>query len=78
METEKEIDVNGPAEVRRRGRLVFVALAVLTVVEFGISVWLGGVLPALALIALAKAALIIVYFMHAGELGAIWRQEWSQ
>ena len=78
METEKEIHETGPAEVRRRGRIVFVALAVLTVLEFAVSVWLGGVLPALALIALAKAALIIIYFMHAGELGAIWRQEWSQ
>ena len=78
METEKEIHENRPAEVRRRGRTVFVALALLTAMEFATSVWLDGVLPALALIALAKAALIIIYFMHVGELAAIWRQEWSQ
>ena len=78
METEKEIHETRPVEARRRGRIVFGALALFTALEFAVSVWLGGLLPALALIALVKAALIIIYFMHVGELGAIWRQEVSE
>lgn len=78
METEQEIHETRPAETRRRGWIVFAILALLTVLEFAVSVWFGGLLPALALIALAKAALIIIYFMHVGELGVVWREEVSR
>lgn len=78
METEREIHQTRPAETRRRGQIVFAVLAVLTVIEFAVSVGLGGVLPVLAVIALAKAALIVIYFMHVGELGVIWQEEVSR
>jgi hypothetical protein len=48
-----------------RGLIVFVGLAVLTLVEFGIAVWTGSVIF-LFLIALVKAALILQYYMHLG------------
>lgn len=78
MEIEKEVHEMNTEGAHRRGRIVFAVLAVLTVVEFVVSVWLSGPLPVLGLIALAKAALIIVYFMHAGDLGVVWRKEVSQ
>jgi len=54
----------------RLGVIVLVALAVLTGVEFWVAVGgLGGVtLTLLALVALAKAVLIVDYFMHVGKL----------
>ncbi len=53
----------------RLGWVVLVGLALLTVAEFGIVIWLGsGVLPYLAVIALFKAGLILYYFMHIGQL----------
>lgn len=60
---------------RRKGWIVFALLAVLTAVEFAVSIGLAGSLPYLAVIALAKAALIVVYFMRLADLGAVWRQE---
>jgi caa(3)-type oxidase subunit IV len=57
----------------RRGLLVLIALAILTVVEFIVPAVLGrNALPFLVVFALAKAALIIHYFMHIAQL---WRQE---
>lgn len=66
---------NGQPAAWRRGWFVFLFLAVLTAAEFIVSVTLTGPLPYLTVIALAKAALIIIYFMRAGDLGAIWQRE---
>jgi hypothetical protein len=56
-------------EYMRLGWVVFVGLALLTVAEFGIVIWLGsGILPYLAVIVLFKAGLILYYFMHIGQL----------
>ena len=53
----------------RQGMMVFLALAVLTGVEFAVATGhLAASLFFLALIALAKVALIGTYFMHAGKL----------
>jgi heme/copper-type cytochrome/quinol oxidase subunit 4 len=59
----------------RRGWIVFVVLAVLTVLEFVVSNALSSPLPYLAIIALAKAALIIASFMRLGDLRVVWREE---
>ena len=57
----------------RRGLLVLIALAVPTVVEYTVSLALGrGALPFLIVLALAKAGLIVHYFMHLAQL---WRKE---
>lgn len=72
MDTSRSDDKSA---ARRKGWIVFLLLAVLTAVEFAVSIGLTGPLPYLAIIALAKAALIVVYFMHLGDLGALWRQE---
>ena len=71
MDTSRSDDKSA---ARRKGWIVFVLLAVLTAIEFAVSLSLAGPLPYLAVIALAKAALIVVYFMHVGDLGAVWRQ----
>jgi heme/copper-type cytochrome/quinol oxidase subunit 4 len=52
----------------RRGILVFVGLAVLTAIEFGIAIGLAGSLPLLAVVAVAKTVLILEYFMHLSSL----------
>ena len=59
----------------RKGWIVFLLLAVLTAVEFAVSIGVAGPLPYLTVIALAKAALIIVYFMRLRDLGVVWHQE---
>lgn len=53
----------------RRGLLVFAGLALLTVMEYGIAI-MG--IPAIFLwvIAILKAALVLVFFMHIGRLFA--------
>ena len=56
----------------RRGIIVFIALMVLTIVEYFVSVGLDSNLVLLFLIALVKAALIVTYFMHISRL---WREE---
>ncbi len=56
----------------RRGVIVFVALMILTVIEYVVSVSLSSSLVLLFLIALVKAALIVTYFMHISRL---WREE---
>lgn len=60
---------------RRRGWIVFLVLALLTVLEFVVSSVLSSPLPYLAIIALAKAALIIISFMRLGDLRVVWRGE---
>lgn len=64
MQTTKAADY-------RRILIIFVALAVLTVAEYFVSV-LWGSAVFLLLIALAKAALIVHFFMHVYRL---WREE---
>lgn len=49
------------------GRTVFIGLAVLTITEYVVAVSLTAV-PLLFVLALAKAWLIVVYFMHIGQL----------
>lgn len=53
------------AALFRRGAIVFAALAGLTAIEFWVAVGgLTGTLPLLAVLALAKAAVIVEYYMH--------------
>jgi cytochrome c oxidase subunit IV len=58
------------ARPTRLGWLVFAALAVLTAVEYIVAVEVGRNLALLFVLALAKAGLIIRYFMH---IVALWR-----
>jgi cytochrome c oxidase subunit 4 len=55
----------------REGLFTFIALAVLTAIEYAISVWLGS-LVLLLIAALIKAALIVQFFMHVARL---WQEE---
>ena len=48
----------------RRGVIVFVALALLTLAEYGVAVGLDGNVPLLTVVALIKAGLIVWYYMH--------------
>ncbi len=50
------------------GGVVFVTLTILTVIEFVIALLNPNLASLLVLVALAKASLIIVYFMHIGRL----------
>ena len=59
----------------RRGWIVFAVLAVLTAVEFGISVGINNPLLWLTIVAIAKGGLIIAYFMRLGEMAVLWRGE---
>jgi caa(3)-type oxidase subunit IV len=49
------------------GRTVFIGLAVLTIAEYVVAVS-TRVVPLILILALAKAWLIVVYFMHIGQL----------
>jgi hypothetical protein len=49
---------------KKVGVVVFIILTILTVIEFGIALLDPSLTFLLVLIALAKASLIIVYFMH--------------
>lgn len=66
---------NGQPAAWRRGWIVFLFLAVLTAAEFAVSITLAGPLPYLTAIALAKAALIVAYFMRVGDLRVVLRRE---
>lgn len=59
----------------RTGWLVFLGLAVLTVIEYIIAVELDNNLPIIMGIAVIKAALIIWYFMHIARLWLSARKE---
>ena len=52
--------------------MVFLILAVLTAVEFVLAVTIDANLPILIVIGLAKAGLIMYYFMH---LMRLWRSD---
>jgi caa(3)-type oxidase subunit IV len=56
----------------RQITVVFIALAILTVVEFAVSQALDGAAIPLFIIALLKAGLIVQFFMHIYRL---WREE---
>ena len=58
-------------EARRIGIYVFAALMVLTLIEFGVSVYLHSTVG-LFITMLLKSALIVYYFMHVYRL---WREE---
>jgi heme/copper-type cytochrome/quinol oxidase subunit 4 len=60
------------AKAFRRGTWTFVALMVLTVIEYVVAVALDASIIALFLISLVKAALIVWVFMHITRL---WREE---
>jgi cytochrome c oxidase subunit IV len=55
----------------RLGWIIFIALAVLTLVEYVVGIW-NGSFVLLSLLALAKAGLIVYFFMHVYRL---WREE---
>jgi heme/copper-type cytochrome/quinol oxidase subunit 4 len=55
----------------RQGIAVLVALAILTGIEYWVSIATGSVVF-LFILALAKAGLILNYFMHMAKL---WREE---
>jgi len=57
---------------QKRGLIVIIVLAVLTAIEFGVSVGLPSPNLWLTVIALVKAGLIIHYFMRLSQL---WRKE---
>jgi len=57
---------------QKRGLIVIIVLAVLTAIEFGVSVGLPNPNLPLTMIALVKAGLIIHYFMRLSQL---WRKE---
>jgi hypothetical protein len=56
----------------RQGIYVFIGLAVLTAIEFGIALALEGSAALLFIAALAKAGLVIQYYMH---LNNVWSEE---
>lgn len=59
------------AAAYRRGMFVFIALAILTIIEYFVGVALNSAVL-LFILALLKAALIVQYFMHIYRL---WREE---
>ncbi len=56
----------------RLGWIVIGILAVLTAVEFWVAIAINSALLYLAVLALAKAGLIVQYFMHVNQL---WHKE---
>jgi cytochrome c oxidase subunit IV len=52
----------------RTGWWVFAGLAVLTAAEFALSAIVRPALPWLILTAILKAGLIVIFFMHIGQL----------
>ncbi len=51
-----------------RGWFVFIGLAILTVVEYLLAITIDANLPIMIVLAVAKAAIIIHYFMHVARL----------
>ena len=75
MAHQPEVHEQNTAVAQRRGWKVFAALVALTIIEYAVSALLANPLPLLAPIALAKAALIIAYFMRLGDLRVVWQEE---
>ena len=60
---------------QRRGLIAIIVLAVLTAIEYTIAIGIDGtsvVVTLLSVIGVAKAIIILVYFMH---LPLVWRGE---
>lgn len=60
---------------QRRGLIAIIVLAVLTAIEYVIAIGIDGtslVVTLLSVIAVAKAVIILEYFMH---LSKLWRGE---
>jgi hypothetical protein len=72
VEPEDEQVVAARKAAYRRGIFVLIGLAVLTAVEYAIAVLLNGSVGLLFILALAKAGVILQYFMH---LGSVWGGE---
>jgi cytochrome c oxidase subunit 4 len=80
METKEELPAKPVSEevladrkaAYRQGLLVLVGLAVLTALEFWIATAGGGSTVFLFILALAKAGVIVQYFMH---LDRVWSEE---
>lgn len=53
---------------KRIGWTVFLVLAALTIVEFALALFAAGQTTLLIAVALVKASLIVIYFMHIGRL----------
>ncbi len=51
-----------------RGWVVFIGLAILTIVEYLLAITIDANLPILIVLAIAKAVLIVHYFMHLARL----------
>jgi len=66
----EEID-SGKKAAKRIGIYVFLALMVLTLIEFAVGVYLNSTMG-LFITMLLKSALIVYYFMHVYRL---WREE---
>lgn len=71
MEETKPSEQKKKAEYRQNF-FIFLALAVLTLIEFLVAINLEEATVALMIIALIKAGLIVQFFMHIYRL---WRQE---
>lgn len=56
----------------RLGWIVFIALAILTIVEFLVGAYVRPTTPYLVATAIIKAWLIVYYFMHVPQL---WRKD---
>lgn len=63
---------NRKAAAYRQGVIVFIVLAILTVIEFFVSSAFNGSAVLLLIIALLKAGIIVNFFMHIYRL---WRTE---
>ncbi len=63
-ERRETAHVAEPKKQSRVGLVVFVILAVLTGVEYLLAVSIDANLPILMVVAIAKAVLIMYYFMH--------------
>ena len=50
------------------GWVVFIGLAILTIVEYLLAITIDANLPILIVLAIAKAGLIVHYFMHLARL----------
>lgn len=55
----------------RKGLLVFLGLVMLTIIELAVAIATGSLVP-LFILALAKAGLILNYFMH---IRTVWSEE---
>lgn len=63
-----ETNTSPDDRMSRIGWFVFFGLAVLTVIEYMIGVWVSPALPYLILTAVVKSALIVVFFMHIHQI----------